>query len=120
MTQTNDALVDEYLAHVARATAGLPPERRDELIRDLREHIDTERAELTDDSEAGVRAILERLGDPDMIAREAADGEPVLTLAPPVRKNRTALWIVLAVVAVLVVLVLCVGTALVGHSTQSA
>ena len=121
MTKTNDELVDDYLAGVARATAGLSPERRDELIRDLREHIDTERAELADDTEAGVREILERLGDPEMIAREAAaDAEPVLTMAPPAdRRNRMTLWIILGVVAVLAILVLCGGVAMLGHTAES-
>ncbi len=70
MTTTNDALVDEYLARVPAPPPG-SPERRDELIRDLREHIETDRAELPDESEVGVRGTLERLGDPEMIAREA-------------------------------------------------
>lgn len=125
MTTTNDALVDGYLAHVERATAGLPPERRDELVRDLREHIETERAGLTTDSEAGIRAILERLGDPDMIAREAAaDLGPVLVPAPapappPVRRNRTGLWIILAVVIVVALVILCGGVALLGRVSEA-
>jgi uncharacterized membrane protein len=118
MTTTNDALVDDYLARVARATAGLSPERRDELIHDLREHIETGRAELTDESEVGVREILERLGDPEMIAREARqDGEavPVVGFTPP-RRSRATLWIILAVVIVLAVVVLCIGTTLASHT----
>jgi uncharacterized membrane protein len=121
MTQTNDALVDEYLERVARAAAGLLPDRRDELVRDLREHIETERAELDGDSEAGVREILERLGDPEMIAREAAqETGNVLTVAPPViRKRRTTMWIIVGAVVVLAILVLCAGTTLLSRSSQS-
>ncbi len=119
MTTTNDALMDEYLARVARATAGLSPERRDELIHDLREHIETERAERPADSEVGVRQILERLGDPEMIAREAAQDGAVAPAAylAPVRRSRTTLWIVLAVVVVVAVLVLCFGLSFASHSS---
>jgi uncharacterized membrane protein len=119
MNQTRgDALVAEYLDRVRAAAVGLDPGRREELIQDLREHIAAARAELSTETEADVRAILDRLGDPAAIAAEAAIGEPVRPpVAPPPptyatqpKSNRTALT-VLAVVLAVVVLVpvaLCV------------
>jgi uncharacterized membrane protein len=120
MTTTNDALVDDYLDRVARATTGLPAERRDELIRDLREHIAAGRAEMDGESEAGVREILERLGEPEMIAREAAaDVEPAAVGTPAApRGDRRTLWIILAVVIVLAIVVLCAGTTLASHASS--
>lgn len=71
MTQQCDDIVAEYLAQVERAAAELPPHHRNELLRDLREHIDTERAMLATETEAQVRTILDRLGEPDAIAAAA-------------------------------------------------
>ncbi|ANZ41614.1 hypothetical protein BBK82_42365 [Lentzea guizhouensis] len=73
MTERIDAVVAEYLARVAQATEGLPADRRDELVRDLREHIETSRADLPAETEAQVRGILERLGEPVDIARAASE-----------------------------------------------
>ncbi|MFC7530270.1 hypothetical protein [Actinoplanes sp. GCM10030250] len=125
MTDHNDSLVKDYLAEVSRATAGLPPERRDELIRDLREHIASDRAELPDETEHNVLEILERLGDPSIIAQAAAEdvempGPPPVTPAAPfapgatsvvsaARPSRRPLWIIAAIVAVAGLLVLCSG-----------
>jgi hypothetical protein len=81
-----DELVAAYLNRVRAAAAGLDPGRREELIEDLREHIATARAELSPETEAGVRTLLERLGDPAAIAAEASAGEPSVpppTAGPP-------------------------------------
>lgn len=120
MSERNDLLVEDYLAKVSRATSGLPPERREELMRDLSEHIEIRRGELTDEREVHVLEILERLGDPEMIARAAAAdaGLPLLPARAPVvdasapapagRRWRTALIIGVIVLVVIVALV-CVG-----------
>ena len=76
MTDQHDRMVGEYLDAVRRATVDLPPDRRDDLLADLSEHIATARAELDPETEAGVRDILERLGDPASIAAEARLGAP--------------------------------------------
>jgi uncharacterized membrane protein len=117
MNQTRgDALVAEYLDRVRAAASGLGPGRREELIQDLREHIATARAELTTETEEGIRAILDRLGDPAAIAAEAAVGEPLrppmappATPAPPT-SNRTVLTVLAVVLAVIVLgpVALCV------------
>ncbi|MEV6306005.1 hypothetical protein AB0M02_41795 [Actinoplanes sp. NPDC051861] len=112
MTERNDSLVADYLAAVARATAGLPRDRRDELVRDLREHIEAGRAELPDETEHQVREILERLGEPAVIAAVAAEDIPVATpVASPVRTppDRRPLWILATIAAIGLLFVLCAG-----------
>jgi len=111
--QRGDELVAEYLANVRQAAVGLTPERRDELVEDLREHIDAARAELAGETETDVRMLLHRLGDPAAIVAEASVGEPpppaapvlptppVFADPPPARSN-SVLKIVLIVLAVVV------------------
>ncbi|GLY02494.1 MULTISPECIES: hypothetical protein [Actinoplanes] len=70
MTET-DHLIEGYLARVELAAAGLPVVRRQELLRDLREHIEIARAESEDGSGAATVAILDRLGEPRDIAAAA-------------------------------------------------
>jgi uncharacterized membrane protein len=130
MTQT-DELVAAYLARVERAASRLPAGRREELIADLREHIEIARAESEAQTEAEVRTILDRLGDPESIVA-AADTQTDLPRVPPAapyppaspyppagpyppavqpapQPKRTALWVVLAVVAAFVLLAFCAG-----------
>ncbi|MFF8915889.1 DUF1700 domain-containing protein [Streptomyces sp. NPDC015032] len=64
---TEDALVRQYLAAVERETSALPAERRQELVADLSEHIETALAERPGSS----REILRELGDPRTIAATA-------------------------------------------------
>ncbi len=113
MTERNDSLVAEYLAHVSRATAGLPADRRDELVRDLSEHIETSRADLSAETEAGVRGILERLGDPSVIARAAAEEAGLSAVSveerPMAGSRRRRLWLIAAVLGVVVLLILVVA-----------
>jgi uncharacterized membrane protein len=89
-----DRLVEDYLGAVSYACRDLPPERRNDLVGDLREHIAAARAVLYQPTEAAVRTILDRLGEPAAIAAEArlAEGlDPVVTASPPVREvNRDA------------------------------
>lgn len=129
MTDRIDSLVAEYLARVSRATAGLSADRRDELVRDLREHIETSRAELSVETEAQVRGILERLGDPAVIARAAAEdaGLPPSPgeMSGAVDEPRTAgsrrrrrLWLIVAIVGVIVLLALLVGALFFAQDTQ--
>ncbi|MEU4561622.1 hypothetical protein AB0F72_24845 [Actinoplanes sp. NPDC023936] len=132
MTQT-DNLVADYLARVERAAAGLRPDRREELLRDLREHIAIERAESSDDSETHLRTVLERLGDPEAIAAAAdtptgsipapgfaAHGSPATGYPAPghaaarpaaTRKGNTWVWVLAGSLALLVLL-LCAVVAL--------
>ena len=122
MTQHHDRLVEEYLAAVASAGPDLPPHRRDDLLADLREHIASARADLTPETEAGMRTILARLGDPASIVAEARldiTPQPVPLARPvPVSRHRgipgwAIALMVVGVVGVVVILT-CVGVILVG------
>jgi uncharacterized membrane protein len=69
---TADQLVASYLARLRAALHDLPAARREELLEQVSEHIATARAELGPEaSEAEIRLLLERLGDPATIAAEA-------------------------------------------------
>jgi uncharacterized membrane protein len=71
MTSKVDALVDHYLNDLEAELHGLPANRRRELLDEVGEHITEARAALDADSEAAIRTVLERLGDPADIAAEA-------------------------------------------------
>ena len=118
MTQHRDVLVEEYLAAVAYASHDLPPHRRDELLADLREHIASARADLAPETEAAVRTILARLGDPASIVAEARLGitpPPVPASRPvPVSRPGIAGWAIALIVTAVVVFLVCVGMLVVG------
>ncbi|WP_282694588.1 hypothetical protein [Streptomyces sp. CC208A] len=79
MNAIDHPLVAAYLDTVARETAGLPAERRAELLADLREHIEV--SDARDD--AGIRAVLAELGEPRTVAASAlAEEGPAGTAAP--------------------------------------
>jgi hypothetical protein len=63
-----DRLVADYLKTLDRELRGVPRGRREELKAEIGEHIAEARAGLEPGDEAGVREILERLGDPVDIA----------------------------------------------------
>ena len=66
-----DAILNQYFRRLEQALSGLAAERRAQIVEDLRTHVDEcLRAEF-DHSDATVLAILDRVGDPDEIAREA-------------------------------------------------
>jgi uncharacterized membrane protein len=85
-----DRLVEDYLGAVSYACADLPPERRDDLLADLREHITAARAVLYQPTEAAVRTILDRLGEPAAIAEEARLAEGLGPRIPSAIPTRTA------------------------------
>jgi hypothetical protein len=79
------ALVRDYLGRLHAAGWGLEPARREELVAEVRDHIDeAQRAERAagNEGEVVVRNILERLGPPEDIVRAEAEGQPYD--APPV------------------------------------
>jgi uncharacterized membrane protein len=71
MATTNDRLVDDYLGRLKKELRDLPRSRRRELLDEIREHIEEERSQLDIESEAALRNILDRLGEPADIAAEA-------------------------------------------------
>ena len=66
-----DRLIDTYLTRVDQALSGLTAGERAEILDDLRAHINDALGDPTLASEADARNVLERLGDPADVAREA-------------------------------------------------
>ena len=73
MTTEVDALILRYLQDLEAQLQDLPAPRRQELLDEVAEHIASARASLEPETEAGVRTVLERLGDPADIAAEARE-----------------------------------------------
>jgi hypothetical protein len=82
---TVDQLVSEYLGRLETAAAELPPDRRIELLEEIREHIEAARAAGAAADEAAVRTLLDRLGEPEEIVGAARDEQ-----APPYTVGATA------------------------------
>lgn len=77
-----DRLVEDYLKRLDHALRNAPASRRREVVDEVRGHIAAARAELSPEAgEAGIRTILDRVGNPDEIAREA--GAPTAGRARP-------------------------------------
>ncbi len=73
-------LVRGYLERLRAAATGLPPDRREELLAEVREHIGAAlTAEPGGPTEVSVRNVLDRLGPPEEIVRAELED-----LAPPV------------------------------------
>jgi hypothetical protein len=73
MSPTADQLVDTYLERLDAELGALPPARRREVVEEISEHIAEARSDPAAQSEAGIRNVLERLGDPADIAAEARE-----------------------------------------------
>jgi hypothetical protein len=84
MTTEADILVHRYLRDLEAQLHDLPANRRRELLDEVGEHIAAARAALDPETEAGVRTVLERLGDPADIAAEARErfGVPATPARP--------------------------------------
>lgn len=70
MTSKADDLVNDYLKRLSRELNDLPRARRRELMDEIEGHIVEARADLEAESEADIRNLLARLGDPATIAAE--------------------------------------------------
>ncbi|WP_053926344.1 HAAS signaling domain-containing protein [Streptomyces chattanoogensis] len=97
MTITEHPLAKKYLAAVARETAALSPERRNELLADLEEHIAVALVEESASGDDEIRAVLARLGDPRTIAATAL-GEEAAAPRPSLARA-LALLVLLAMTA---------------------
>ena len=78
--------VESYLDRLERELADLPDGRRRELIDEIRGHIDEALASIPDPSEADVRNVLDRLGEPADIAAEARERPDVPRVTPTWRE----------------------------------
>ena len=99
MTTEADALVLRYLQDLEGELRDLPANRRQELPDEVGEHIAAARAALAPETEAGVRTMLERLGDPADIAAEARERFGVQR--PPARPATP--WLEVIAVVLLVI-----------------
>jgi transcription elongation GreA/GreB family factor len=70
-----DTLVQEYLSRLDAALRGLPTSRRQQLLAEIGQHVDDSRSRLPEQSEAAIRDLLDRVGQPEEIAAEAMAGE---------------------------------------------
>jgi hypothetical protein len=106
-----DSLVDRYLKDLEAELRDLPTNRRRELLDEVGEHIGAARAALDTETEAAIRTLLERLGDPADIAAEARErlGIPV----PPARQASPRLEAIALVLLVIPVLGWVVGVVLI-------
>ena len=98
MTTEADALILRYLqGRLEAELRDLPANRRQELLDEVGEHIAAARAALDPETEAGVRTMLERLGDPADIAAEARERFGVQR--PPARPATPWLEVIAALAA---------------------
>jgi uncharacterized membrane protein len=70
---TRNREVGEYLRRLQRSMADIPAQRRDEILAEIEEHITSGLAEFPSPTEADVRNVLDRVGDPADIAAEARE-----------------------------------------------
>jgi hypothetical protein len=83
VTDHLDAVVTDYLGRLDRAASSLPPERRVELVGEIAEHIAQARTTASAQGEAGLRDLLDRIGDPDEIVAAARDDDESGQGQPP-------------------------------------
>jgi hypothetical protein len=117
MTRTDvDGIVDEYLHRLDAALGPLPAPRRQQLVTEITEHLDEARSEIPIETEAAVRELLDRVGQPEEIAAEALADQPGRD-----RSSRRGLVLGLVGLAVLLAVGLTLGLALSGGgSTPTA
>lgn len=93
-----DEIIAGYLARLETALEPVPDVRRQELLDDVRAHIAEARIALSDETDADLLNILDRLGDPaDMAAAEIGRAES----APPNRRTSRLLEIAAIVLLLL-------------------
>jgi hypothetical protein len=86
-----ETLIDEYLAAVDRSLHFASRGRREQIIDDLRNHIRDSREGGSSENGDTVRAVLERIGNPEAIA----DAERVGTAARTSSADRWVPWLLL-------------------------
>jgi hypothetical protein len=71
-----DQLIEGYLARLRLAAANLPAGAREELIGDVSSHITEARRRDSNETDASILNILDRLGEPEMVVTEARPFQP--------------------------------------------
>jgi hypothetical protein len=69
-TSARHPLVEDYLRDLGKSAARLPRHQREELLAELREHLDAGVADAS--SEVEIRNLLDSLGSPEEIVEEAS------------------------------------------------
>lgn len=95
MSDEADRLVEDYLDRLEAELADVPAARRRELVEEISEHIAQARSDLSADSEAELRTLLSRLGEPADIAGAAR--EPIERLAADQHRPERLTLVLLAV-----------------------
>lgn len=118
MTTTDlENIVDEYLHRLDAALGDLPSPRRQQLLGEIADHLEEARSQLPIESEAALRELLDRVGQPEEIAAEALADMP----AKGGRRPNRGLAMALAGLVILAVLGVILGLAMSGGSrTPSA
>lgn len=96
-TPLADRLVSDYLQRLDTALAGVAPDRRDEIVGEIRSHIEEQRAALHYETDADVYNLLERVGEPYALA-SAARSEPSPSVEPVRVQSRAGAVEILALV----------------------
>jgi uncharacterized membrane protein len=81
-----DTLVARYLGELDSALAGLPRDRRREVLEEIAAHIAEARGALDSPTEADVRNVLDRVGEPADIAADARERFGISEEAPTWRE----------------------------------
>jgi uncharacterized membrane protein len=87
MNVTTDPLADDYLRRLDAAASALPAHRREELVSEIRDHLQEGLRQAPAGDKTAVRNMLERLGPPEEIAAAATDATPPDQLAAPYRET---------------------------------
>ncbi len=98
-------LAEDYLVRLDHAAAGLPRQDREELVSELRSHLES--ALPADATDADVLNVLDGVGTPEAIVAAAASETSATPGEMPPEPRRTSPW---GAVEVLAVLSLTVGT----------
>ena len=85
-----DILVARYLRDVRSALRGLPNATRDQLVGEIAEHIAVARQDMDPDNSTAVQNLLEGMGSPEDLAREAGLGG-----RDHARQDAWAIWLIL-------------------------
>jgi hypothetical protein len=72
-----EEIIAGYVARLERSLAGAPAAPADELKADVQAHIAEARSALTEETDADLLNILDRLGDPGALAVEVGQGAPL-------------------------------------------
>jgi hypothetical protein len=91
MQVNTDPLVEDYMRRLEAAAWALPDYRRDELLAEIRAHLDEALRQVPAGDEAAVRSMLDRLGSPEEIVAAAAEPVPAGQFFPVPPTNGLAI-----------------------------